>query len=159
LNMCEEDAKKLADKVYRIEQGYLFNDKGLTVRIRKQVNRKTCYWMAVKTRVGPRRVIEVEKKISERDYLEMSVKASGWLAKFRYVIGDWEVDFFKNGEETYFVMAEIELPDGVEKPSKIPHFISKSLLYAVPAEDCRFSSKKLSDVKYAREILAKVSVF
>jgi hypothetical protein len=134
--------------------------KGLTVRLRKQRNKKK-YWyvMTVKTRVKADRVVEIEKSISEEDFDEMRSQASGWVTKTRYVVGLWEIDFFKNEkDETYFIMAEIELPDGVKKPSKVPALVTENLLYEVPIEDVRFSSKKLSDIDYARKLLDEIGV-
>ena len=153
----ENEMRRAAHKVYLIEQGYLVNNKGLTVRIRRQQSRKKAWHvMTVKTRVSDERIIEIEKKISEMDYREMVPHAGGWVHKIRYVIGDWEVDFFKNVRETYFVMAEIEMPDGVDSPESIPDFVADHLLFTVPRDDCRFSSKKISDVDYAQKLLEEV---
>lgn len=152
----ENKIRRLSHEQYFINQGYLVRSKGMTVRIRKQRKAdKVKYVMAVKTRVGER-VIEIEKNISEIDYKYLSEQASGWVEKIRYVIGQWEIDFFKSGKETYFVMAEVELPDGVKYPSKVPDFVMDCLLYTVPREDCRFSSKKLSDVEYAKQLLKEL---
>jgi len=148
---------KSAEEIYYIEQAYLFRGKGLTVRIRKQRDRnnKEIQVLTTKQRVGAR-IIEIEKRISIEDYDEMSKVAEGCLKKVRYVLKGWEIDFFKDSSETYFVMAEIELPDGVESPDRLPKFITQNLLFEVPLNDCRFSSKKLSDVEYAKALLEEV---
>lgn len=148
---------KAARQVYHIEQAYLFRGKGLTVRIRKQRDKrgKEVHILTTKQRVGTK-IIEVEKKVSAEDYAELSKVADGKLTKVRYVLKGWEVDFFKTKTETYFVMAEIELPDGVAGPDKLPKFVSNNLLLEVPINDCRFSSKKLSDVEYAQTLLREV---
>ncbi len=129
----------------------------MTVRIRRQRDRdnKDVHILTTKQRVDGK-IIEVEKKISSSDYNELIKVSDGMVKKIRYVVGGWEVDFFKDGTETYFVMAEIELPDGVKEPKRLPRFISDHLLLAVPVNDCRFSSKKLSDVEYAKVLLDEV---
>lgn len=149
---------KLASKVYFINQGYLHCGKSLTVRLRKQRGRrgKIKYVLAVKRKTKPGRIIEIEKKISEADFRELADGAVGWLNKVRYIVEGWDVDFFKDGQETYFVMAEFEMPDGAVAPAKLPDFIADNLIYLVPREDCRFSSKKLSDIEYAKRLLGVV---
>src|SRR5690606_16181326 len=112
--------------------------------------------LTVKRKTNPFRVIEIEKKISEADYKELVPGAFGWLTKTRYIVDSWDVDFFKYGVETYFVMAEIEMPDGMAEPSKLPDFVVGNLVYQVPREDCRFSSKKLSDLQYAKALLEEI---
>lgn len=152
----EKKMYKMADCILFIEQGYLVRNKGLTLRIRKQRDEdKIKYIFTMKKKVG-KKVIEIETKISEKDYKILSGEASGWVEKTRYVVGDWEVDFFKK-INTYFVMAEIELDEDVEEPEYLPHFIEENMIYKVPRDDYRFSSKKLSNIEYAKKILEKIS--
>lgn len=151
-------AAKIAKEILHIEQSYLLRNRdGLTVRIRKQRNRKgrVKHVFTTKQRVDDK-VIEIEKKISEADYSALHKTSTGRLTKIRYVVDGWEIDFFKNGLETYFVMAEIELADGALQPDRLHPFVNEYLLYAVPKEDGRFSSKKLSDVGYAKKLLEEV---
>lgn len=153
----ENKIGSMASHVFKIEQSYLLKNKGLTVRIRKQLGRKgkVKYFFTTKQRVGSR-VVEIEKRINESDYNELAKVSSGWLNKVRYVIDSWEVDFFKNGVETYFIMAEIEMPDGQDEPARVPSFVSDYLIYKVSKDDFRFSSKKLSDVDYSKTLLQEV---
>lgn len=85
---------------------------------------------------------------------------SGWpdckdtLNKTRYkkVIGDeeWVVDFFKKDDgETYFVMAEVEMPVGREKPNSFPDVVKNAVIYAPDKKDPRFLSKNLTDPEQA----------
>lgn len=78
----------------------------------------------------------------------MNLSTCYWtLSKDRYIYEEdglkWEIDFFKNGEDLYFVMAEIELPEGHVRPTKIPSLLKQHLLYEVPLTDDRFSNRKL----------------
>jgi CYTH domain-containing protein len=154
----EKKIRKMTKRWYYIEQSYLVRSKGSTVRLRMERNRKDkiCYILTVKQKVDEK-IIEVEKKINSKDYLELSKAAEGWLTKIRYVIDGWEIDFFKSGDETYFVMAEIEMPDGMVEPEFVPDFIQDNLIYQVPREDFRFSSKKLSDIEYAKNLFEEVA--
>lgn len=144
-----------ATEVYHIDQAYLFSGKGLTVRIRRQRDRRgrVRYVHTTKQRVGTK-LIEVEKRISRADYEELLGVSDGRLSKVRYELKGWEIDFFKRGGATYFVMAEKELPPGVAAPRRVPKFVSRNLVLAVPKEDCRFSSKKLTSPEYARKVYA-----
>src|SRR5687768_7644626 len=109
LHVKEEKIASLAKRVYLIEQGYLHCNKSLTVRIRKQTEKKKVkHIMTLKQKTS--KVIEIEKRINEEDYTELSSVCTDWVRKVRYVVGSWEVDFFKNDNNTYFVMAEIEMP-------------------------------------------------
>lgn len=154
--------KKSDDRIV-ITQGYLLRSKLQTLRIRKSVqpNGKTKHYLTVKQDINGR-IIEIEKKISSDDFRDLSEVATAWVSKTRYEIYDsknkllWEVDFFKQNEKNYFVMAEVELPDGVENPNGIPEFISNHLIYSVDRLDNRFSSKKLSDITYAQDLLLEI---
>lgn len=157
----EAKINKIASDVIEMKQSYLQRNKELTVRIRKSLcDGETKHYMTVKVPVEDN-IVEVEKKISSDDYNRLATKAYGWVNKYRYLVPfgrlTWEVDFFKNEGENYFVMAEIELPEGVLKPDSLPPFVEDNLIYAVPREDTRFSSKKISDVQYAKKILSEVS--
>ena len=165
LNTSEATIYKIAAEIFHIEQAYMLRDKELTVRIRKQIDRmdNVKHYLTVKTKVDDK-LIEIEKKISQQDFVHLSKKAAGWVEKSRYVVGLprenpecwWDIDFFKSGLDTYFVMAEIELPDGVAEPAYLPEFVQDNLLYSVPRTDNRFSSKKLSSVEYATKLLDEI---
>jgi CYTH domain-containing protein len=147
----------MADESLHISQAYLLRSKGLTVRIRKQKDHKDKikYYFTTKQKVEDK-IIEIEKKIQQPDFEDLAKVAVGWVHKIRYVVKNWEVDFFKENKKTYFIMAEIEMPHGMEEPKEVPGFVTENLLFKVPREDCRFSSKKLSDVDYAKTLLDEV---
>ncbi len=169
---CEDKIKKLASKTQHILQGYLATSKGMVVRIRQEISNKSVCTMTFKRKVKKRnytdgktksRVIEIEKNISSRDFLDLWPVALNKLEKIRYDIKRkshlWEVDFFLDHDhEIYFAQAEVELAEDLEAPDSIPKFISNNLLYAVPADDDRFGSKRLADIKYAKALLKHLTI-
>lgn len=159
----EKHFKELAKYKTTIRQGYLLSSKGVALRCRESVNSKTEYYFTFKLTANSGRVVEIEKKIDERDFTDLWEQSLNKLEKIRYYIEDsekqlWEVDFFKdqNGEN-YFCMAELEMPEGQHKPKSIPGFIEKNLVYEVDLKDSRFSSKMLADIKYATELYANLT--
>ena len=107
-------------------------------------------------------LVEIETAISREDFellWPMRVEA---VQKTRYIRetddGEWVVDFLRDGHgEVYFVLAEVELSRFQALPDEIPAEIRDHILYAVAAEDNRFTNKKLSDQDYAASLLAKVA--
>ena len=165
-------ATMLYHRLEHIEQGYIVYSKGTTARIRKVTakknsddqHKKTQWFFTFKSKVDTR-TIELEQKIDSRDGEELWCRCIGKLRKKRYIILDdvgnrighkamkWEVDFFfDQHDHLYFVMAEVELPEGSERPETLPAFIEEYLLYAVPLTDDRFSNKRLGDVAYTKEL-------
>lgn len=153
---CEEEIARMAEKKYLIEQGYLLVGRGISLRFRKSQNdSKNSYFMTFKCSAGGR-VIEIEKKLDYRDFHDLWPQCMNKLEKIRYVLDGWDIDFFKDhNNETYFAMAELELPEG-EVPGIIPDFIESNLLHKVELTDCRFSSKILGDVRYAKNLYSKL---
>lgn len=138
-----------------MEQSYFARGKDYSARIRSQKDNlgKVKKFFTFKHDIEGE-VVEIQKKIDDVDYFMLSKIATNFVKKIRYEIGMWEVDFFKDTEgETYFAMAEIELPRSVKEPSVTPDFITENLLYKVERHDFRFSSKKLSNIEYAKKIL------
>jgi len=129
----------------------------MSLRIRKTITcDRTRYFMTLKQKSGDR-IIEIEKKINERDFTDLWEVALNKLEKIRYDLicdkSKWEVDFFKDHyQHTYFAQAEHEMPEGQLSPKFIPKIINKNLLFAVPIEDDRFGSKRLANVKHAKEL-------
>lgn len=113
--------------------------------------------MTFKTNVSGR-VIEIEKKIDERDFEDIWPQCLNKLEKTRYLVRDkgrhlWEIDYFRDhNSETYFAMAEFEMPEGKTKPDFMPKFVHDNLIYEVLLTDCRFSSKLIADVRYAKNL-------
>lgn len=150
---CEEFFKKNYSKKYEICQGYMLTSKGISLRFRQSYGiKKINHYMTFKFNTG-KRTIEIETKIDKRDFDEIWPNCLNKVYKTRYVLEDWEIDFFLNKDNSvYFSMAEIELPENVLEPNSIPKFISDNLLYRVPIEESSYSSKLLSDVRYAENI-------
>lgn len=161
LNIKSEQAiKEAADYQLDIEQGYLLFEKDISVRIRNTNFEK--FEMTLKKKVSDR-VIELENEIERRDFDQLWLKASKKIQKIRYVINStgskWEVDAFRQritNIHTYFLLAEHEMPEGMEHPSFIPDIISQNLIYAVPRTDNRFASGKLANLKYSVELYNRI---
>lgn len=147
-------------KHYIIQQGYLAFSKGMTCRVRSSrlgIGAEK-WFLTFKQKVNGR-VIEVEKRLDNRDGNDLWSVCVGKLKKHRYVIKDddeyeWEVDFFKKGD-LYFVLAEVELAEGSPRIA-LPDFIKANLLYEVPLTDDRFSNKRLGDIEYATSMYQKI---
>ena len=117
------------------------------------------------------KTIEVSAPINQQDFEAFWEKAKGKLLKFRYLIKTdtteqykqpdgssweeiWEIDFFKTlDNETYFVMAEVEIPDDRKEPIFVPpDVVRDNTVFAVPQGDSRFSNTRLGKVKYAARL-------
>lgn len=141
---------------YTIRQGYL-PQKDYTVRIRRtEKDHEIRHWFTFKKKID-KKILEIEQLISERDFNSLAREAKFWVHKVRVKFQDWDIDFFKNNNATYFALAEVELPEDQLFPNEIPNFIGEFLLYTVPVNDRRFSSKKLSNVQYARKLYSIVT--
>lgn len=144
------------DKHLIIEQGYLAYSKGYTSRIRSITESgKTKWFYTMKQKVTDR-VVEIEKKLDDRDGNDLWSYCVGKLKKDRYVFKDhgivWEIDLFKHDGSIYFILAEIELPEGSPRPKLQLDFIKSHILYEVELTDDRFSNKRLGDLNYARQL-------
>jgi CYTH domain-containing protein len=162
-------------KKYFLHQGYLAFSKGTTLRLRSSqeynhknfdfgefeenpqpdIKRKLCFKQKVNGRV-----IEIEKKIDERDFNDLWNNCLNKVQKDRYVYEissvRWDVDFFKHNNQTYFAMAECEMPEGMIEPEFIPDIISRNVLYTVPLDDPQFSTKRLACVVHAKKMYKKL---
>lgn len=152
---------KLAKEHQHIKQGYLAFSKGMTTRIRGvQDGEKQKWFLTFKQKVGDR-VVEIEKKLDQRDGADLWSVCVGKLKKDRYVIDHkgitWELDFFKKGHSLYFVLAEVELPEGASRPKVIPDFFKDYVLYEVPLTDDRFSNKRLAEVEFATQLYQEIT--
>jgi len=155
-----------ASSGFTIRQGYLDHS---SVRIREKVEfgkkkSKTLYEFCYKCQTHER-LIEIEQPLSERDFNDLWLLATIKLEKTRYNIEEkhkgkdylWEIDFFKTKGETYFALAEHEMPEGQENPDFIPEIIAKHLIYTPAANDGRFTSKRLGNISYATKLLESVN--
>lgn len=158
----ESEISSYAKEKRLINQAYLAFSKGISVRLRETIyshsepRLEICFKQNVKNRV-----IEIEKKIDKRDFSDLWETSVNRLEKIRYIVEDkkkiWEVDYFKeHHQQTYFAMAEYEMPENQLTPEFIPDIIKEYLLYEVPMFDDRFSSKRIADVKYSKELYSEL---
>lgn len=158
---CEDNIKQASYDALKIQQGYLIASKGISLRVRKIWYSPPKFYLTFKSSTNSR-VIEIEKKIDERDFNDLWMQSLNRLEKIRYLVGHaedlWEVDFFKTAnDETYFALAEFEMPEGQLAPEVMPDFIKDNLIYEVDLTDNRFSSKLLADVRYATNIYKEIT--
>ena len=181
---CEKKIALLNGKVERLNQGYLMLSKGQCVRVRSKepliaaevhpierlyrgtflyvsdpdgkVKREFYYKQKTNSRL-----IEIEQEIDERDFDDLWQGCLTKCVKERHTIDFggivWEIDFFKDSKgETYFALAEIEMPEGQSEPEFVPKPISDNLLHFVSESDDRFSSKKLTCEIHARSLYESI---
>lgn len=159
--------------VDKIFQAYLPGN----ARIRRKVNKYACGYVDPDTKeyVAPEDekfftykvlttsgLVEIETELSDADWERLFPVAQRKIVKTRISVpvGDltWEVDFFHDeyNANLYLVMAEVELPEGVDAPDEIPAFVSTNLLYAVERDDRRFDNANLSDPDAVRATVAYI---
>lgn len=158
MNLLEETnevvLKNKCNRHLEIEQGYLAYSKGYSSRIRSVTESgKTKWFYTLKQKVADR-VVEIEKKLDERDGNDLWAYCIGKLKKDRYVFKkfgtEWELDLFKYNGEVYFIMLEVELEENMPRPKTLPDFIKNYVLHEVDLSDDRFSNKRLGDVNYSK---------
>jgi CYTH domain-containing protein len=159
IDLAEETVKKVARTQYEIHQGYLMASKGMSLRLRNSLNKndKQRFYMTYKCSSTAGRVVEIEKKIDKRDFDDLWPQCMNKLLKTRYEVLHcrelWEIDFFRDhNDQNYFVMAEVEMPEGQENPRTFPKIIIDNLIYKVALTDCRFASKLLADTRYTKDL-------
>lgn len=139
----------------RLRQGYLDNGP----RLRQEGdNFRFNYKRYVAARGG---LIEIETDMTERDFEALWPECTDTLMKDRYTrhIGnnEWAVDFFRTPDEKiYFVMAEVEMPEGVAEPDVIPQELRGHVIYRPDRGDTDFTSKKLADPAHASALYARM---
>lgn len=106
-------------------------------------------------------MVEIETEISPADFERLWTLRRETLEKVRFHLADgdcgWDVDFFKRDGATYFVVAEVEMPEGRSDPPSPPEIIAPYVVLLVPANDDRFASKKLADPAYAARLTAELA--
>lgn len=158
----EEKIRMLADSHIIIKQGYLAFSKGMSCRIRCATESGKDRWFLTFKQKVTDRVIEIEKRLDNRDGQDLWEIAVGKLTKDRYIIKHtgicWELDLFKMTDGgIYFVLGEIELSEGAPRPKSVPPILKKHVLLEVELTDDRFSNKRLGDVDYARNLYKQMS--
>lgn len=119
-----------SDMVLNIQQAYIANDSGLSVRIRL-INLEEAYLTIKKAKsetLGVRS--EFEYEIPVEDAIEMmQLNHYVKVVKQRHIVMDggrkWEVDFFLEDNEG-LIIAELELPS-LEETIVIPDWIGKEV--------------------------------
>lgn len=107
-------------------------------------------------------LIEIETNIDKDDFYKLWPYTFNQVRKHRYVLKNndehWDIDFLKDkNDKTYFALAEVEMPEGREKPNEIPAIIESKILYRVGRLWSKeFSNIKLSDIELAVELYAKL---
>ncbi len=101
-------------------------------------------------------VIEVETDISKEDFNKLwSVRERDVeKIRFKFIIDGltWDVDFLKNQGKTYFVIAEVELPEKERNIPEPPAIIKDYVLGGTERHDKTLSNKRLSNVEYALRV-------
>lgn len=162
-----DQIKSKASKIIDQQQAFLKEGTGWVLRVRKSntiycVNNKIPqnpkYTLTFKQKANGRQ-IEIEQELDDRDYSDLFNTRVGLVYKRRHVIVDglyeWEIDAYMlhhEDKDPYFILAEVELDENVDSPEHVPSFITDNLLYEVSKDDRGFSSKKLRDPSYAREL-------
>ena len=105
--------------------------------------------------------VEIETEISALDFERLWSQRRETLQKLRYSWDDgpfhWDVDFFKTPDgQTYFCLAEVEMPETESVPPHPPGILARHVLLLAPRSDPRFTSKRLADRLHAERLLAEV---
>jgi len=136
----------------RIVQGY--DNRG--ARFRNQDGFYTFNYKLVQNDV----IEEFEMEISKEEFERCYPVCSNRLEKERYTSKDkygntWDIDFFFDQGSIYFAMAECEMLDSkADKPEEILDLLKSHIVYDVPKNRYYdFTSSRLSDVAYARNLL------
>lgn len=103
---------------------------------------------------------EIETDLSQEDFDDLWDECDESMQKDRYLNPqnpegyEWSIDYLQDENGTvYFVLAEVEMPEGVEEPEHIPDIIKPYIAYRVPKGDFNYSNKKLADPDHARAML------
>lgn len=146
---------------YSIEQGYLNSHSRVRKTIRPGEMFEEEYLFTFKKLVKGD-TVELEFPISKIDFDKLWSVKKETIRKTRVNVSAgkylWEVDFFTDSKtkRDYLVMAEVELPEGLEGPDFLPDFIQDNLLYEVPKNDKRFMNKNLTNAEEIRMLIVQL---
>jgi len=141
-----------------ITQGYLNENN----RLRKivELDGKPQHWLSFKQRLPNHHNLEVE------GIIEPEVFDAAWrhtkerLTKRRFKIDDpplkWDIDFYR-WQQPYFALAEVELPEGMEKFEPLA-LIGKYVHFIVPRDDGRFAARRLADDESAKALACELGL-
>lgn len=147
-----------SSRLQKMEQKYISQD----CRIRKSSedgkDDHHQFTFKKKTKQG---TVEIETTIESRYYDMLSKPVELVIQKDRYDVTHdgliWEVDFFYDRKgRIYFIMAEVEMPEGAARPTSLPPCISSSLIHTVAYGDKRFSSKSCLSPTIMAELLKRI---
>lgn len=142
----------------RIQQ--LYHESGARFRSSTIGDRDPTYTFNMKIDLECGRVEEFEYNITQDVFDRMSDLCISSLTKTRFVTHQkechWDIDIFFHGDKPYFCMAEVEMPPEQERVDRIPKCVADYFVCEVSRTDKRFTSKKLTDVKYARDLFNEI---
>jgi len=157
--------------IHEITQGYLPCPDVVRIRrlkllgdpcIREMFDEDEDLWtFTYKKRIG-QRVVEIETYLDQRDGEDLLSECKDVLMKRRFAFENnegekWDIDFFFDEEGVYFASAEVELPEGSERPSVLPDLLKNEVIYEVLLTDDRFSNKNLTNKWYAKQLYEQIS--
>lgn len=107
-------------------------------------------------------LIEIETAIGQDDFDALWPDCENMLEKDRYVRhldgNEWVVDFFHARDgAVYFVMAEVEMPEGMDQPISVPEELEGHILHRAARNDGDYTSKKLANPDHARMLYARLT--
>lgn len=134
-------------RVVQITQTYLHSKKGITLRIRKQIeNGNAKYVMTEKKRISDLSCIEVESSVSQNEYeklIKEQIPGTSQIQKTRYIVpyGSffWEIDVYPFWKDR--AIAEIELKSE-NQSFEVPELIH---IIREVSSDVRYKNRKLAE--------------
>ena len=151
------EEKLMASDYFRanIRQGYI--RKGARIREWHDLQTNTVrYIFTYKHRVEDD-VIEVETDISEDDFKKLWSIRELEVSKvrFKFIVDEftWDVDFLKDQNNTYFSLAEVELPADERTVPVPPSTLKDYVLGGTGRHDKTLSNKRLLNVEYAKRVV------
>lgn len=148
------------DDVWHITQTYIHNKTSWNARVRHIIADDDEWFEFTYKNKKFGRTIEIETKIDSRDYYDLIKKPKVILTKTRLIFNTedhkWEVDlFFDDTDSIYFILAEVEMEEGMTKPLSIPDIISQFIIADV-GYNKQYSSSKLANKLYAETMYQNI---
>lgn len=145
-----------------ITQGYLNENARLRkVQTGDAVGLSLRHYFTYKQRLANGENFEVETEIGSEQFREGWSMTDHRLTKDRVTIIvtpiQWDIDFYR-WSQPYFVLIEAEMPPGMVRPSLMPGFITRNVVYEVPRDDGRFTARLLSDEDHVRHLAVELGL-